>query len=267
MQDRALVGDGHEVALVVGGALAEVLQVAGDVDRADERVRVLEVVDVLHADAGHPDHVEHDRAGVGELDTGGPRREHVARGCHQVGDDVHRLALRGAAHPVVEHRLHLRRRAPVVVDALVLLVARRDDGALLGAGGVLVVAAGVVAPLPCHLQLAGGHGLLEQARVVGGVDHLDALGAGELGVLLHELTDLGVRQPGVVQGCLEICHRATSHRATTRAVACAGARHPRARLSPRDQPSGVVLISSAPSRSAILGESSRCLRSAGDERL
>ena len=32
VQDRALVGDGDEVALVVGGALAEVLQVAGDVD-------------------------------------------------------------------------------------------------------------------------------------------------------------------------------------------------------------------------------------------
>ena len=37
VQDRALVGDRHEVALVAVGALAEVLQVAGDVDRADER--------------------------------------------------------------------------------------------------------------------------------------------------------------------------------------------------------------------------------------
>jgi hypothetical protein len=36
VQDRALVGDGHEVALVVRGALAEVLQVAGDVHGADE---------------------------------------------------------------------------------------------------------------------------------------------------------------------------------------------------------------------------------------
>ena len=47
VQDRALVGDGDEVALVVRGALAEVLQVAGDVDGADEAVRVGEVVDVL----------------------------------------------------------------------------------------------------------------------------------------------------------------------------------------------------------------------------
>ena len=45
MQDRALVGDGHEVALVVGGALAEVLQVAGDVDGAHEHVGVLEVLE------------------------------------------------------------------------------------------------------------------------------------------------------------------------------------------------------------------------------
>ncbi len=80
MQDRALVGDGHEVALVVGRALAEVLEVAGDVDGADEVVLDRQVVDVLEADPRHADHVEHDGAGVGELDTGGPLREHVALG-------------------------------------------------------------------------------------------------------------------------------------------------------------------------------------------
>ena len=62
MQDRALVGDGDEVALVVGRALAEVLQVAGDVHGAHEAVRVGEVVDVLDADPRHPDHVQHDGA-------------------------------------------------------------------------------------------------------------------------------------------------------------------------------------------------------------
>ena len=63
--------------------------------------------------------------------------------------------------------LHLRGRAPVVVDALVGRVARRDDRALLGAGGVLGVAARVVEPLARGQELAGVERLLDQPGVVG----------------------------------------------------------------------------------------------------
>ncbi len=165
VQYRALVGDGHEVALVVGRALAEVLEVAGDVDGLDERV--LEVVDVLDADPRHADHLEDDVAVVGELDT---RRELVQRGSrrrHQVGDDVHCLAGRGAGHQVHQQRLHLRRRPPVVVGALVALVVGGDDGALLGARGVLEVGPRVVETLAGRKQLARVQCLLHQPRVVG----------------------------------------------------------------------------------------------------
>ena len=84
VQDRALVGDGDEVALVVRGALAQVLQVAGDVDAADEAVRVGEVVDVVDADARHADHVQDDGAVVGQLDAGGVGLERRAGRRHQV---------------------------------------------------------------------------------------------------------------------------------------------------------------------------------------
>jgi hypothetical protein len=69
VQDRALVGHGDEPALVLVGALAELLQVAGDVHGAHEAVLVGEVVDVVHAHPGHPDHVQHHRPAVGELDA------------------------------------------------------------------------------------------------------------------------------------------------------------------------------------------------------
>jgi hypothetical protein len=59
---------------------------------------VAEVVDVQHAQAGHPDHVQHHGPGVGELHAGSellPRRV----GRRHVGDDVQRRAGRRAAHP------------------------------------------------------------------------------------------------------------------------------------------------------------------------
>jgi hypothetical protein len=174
---------------------------------ADEAVRVLEVVDELHADAGHAHHVQHDGAGVGQLDAGRPGGEVVAGRRHQVGDDVHGLADRGAAHALLEERLHLRGGAPVVVDAPVLGVAGGDDGALLGAGGVLVVAAGVVAALAGRLDLAGLERLLHQTGVVGRVDDLDPLDARELRVVPDVLADAGIRDPRGIQCCLNLCHR------------------------------------------------------------
>ena len=99
---------------------------------------------MLDADPGHPDHVQHDGAVVGQLDAGGVRLERRAGRRHQVGHHVHRLAGRGAAHQLLQQRLHLRRRPPVVVHALVGRVARWRRCALLGARGVLGVAAGVV---------------------------------------------------------------------------------------------------------------------------
>ena len=72
VEDGALVGDRREAALVVIRALAEILQVSGDVDGADEVVRVLEVAEVVDPDPGHPDHVQADGPVVGEFDAGGP---------------------------------------------------------------------------------------------------------------------------------------------------------------------------------------------------
>ena len=231
--------------------------------------RVLEVVDELHADAGHPDHVEHDGAGVGDLDAGRPGRERVAGGRHQVGDDVHRLARAGAAHQVVELGLHLRRRAPVVVDALVLLVARRDDRALLGAGGVLVVAARVVATLADLLQLAGRDGLLEEAVAASSEALTTSMRSAPVSSA-YSFTNSrtwGFVSPAVVQGCLEICHRAASHRAAAVTAACAGARHPRAPSAAVGPDLGGGPDFVRPTASAILVESSRCASSAGDMRL
>ena len=267
VQDRALVGDGDEVALVAVGALAEVLQVAGDVDRADEVAGVLEVVDELHAHARHPDHVEHDRAGVGDLDAGGPRRERVAGGRHQVGDDVHRLALAGAAHQVVELGLHLRGGAPVVVDALVLLVARRDDRALLRAGGVLVVAAGVVAPLAGLLQLAGRDGLLEETASSEALTTSMRSAPVSSAYSFTNSRTCGLVSPASSRAASRSAIGATSHRAravTSRVRVLGTLGH---RLTGWDQPSGVVLISPGRRRSAILVQSSRAGRPAQDERL
>jgi hypothetical protein len=64
VQDGALVSDGDEVALVVWCSLAEMFQVAGDMYGSDETVRVREVVDVVHPDPGHSDHVQRDGAVV-----------------------------------------------------------------------------------------------------------------------------------------------------------------------------------------------------------
>ncbi len=59
MQDGALVGHGDEVPLVLRGALAEVLQVAGHVHGADEAARVGQIVDEVDTDPGHPVDVQH----------------------------------------------------------------------------------------------------------------------------------------------------------------------------------------------------------------
>ena len=174
MQDEALVGDRDEVALVVGRALAEVLEVAGDVDAAHEARRLGEVLDVRDADPRHADHVQHDRAVVGEFDTCRVGLERRAGRRHQVGHDVHRLAARRAAHALFEQRLHLTRRTPVVVDAGVGRIGGGDDGAVLRPRGVLGVAARVVAALAGRSDLAGGERFLDQPRVVGGADDLDA---------------------------------------------------------------------------------------------
>jgi len=206
VQDRALVGDRDEVALVVGGALAEVLQVAGDVHGAHERGGVLEVVDVGGADAGHPDHVEHDRAVVGELDARGVGLERGAGRRHQVGDDVHRLATRLTAHALQLAGGHLLGVAPVVVDALVLGLARGHDRALLGARGVLEVGARVVQPLAGGQELAGLEGLGHQAGVVGGVDHLDPLGLGHPRPVRDVLTHVRVLETRLVEDLLHIDH-------------------------------------------------------------
>jgi hypothetical protein len=215
VQDRALVGDGHEVALVLGGALAEVLQVTGHVDGTDEVGGVLELVEVGDADTRHPDHVQHDRAVVGELHAGGVRLERRALRGHQVGDDVHRLAGRLAAHPAQLGLGHLLAVAPVVVDALVLRIRRRDDRALLRARGVLEVGPRVVETLAGGLQLTGLQRLRHQAGVVGGVDHLDAGRAGDAGPVGDVLPDVRVGDPRLVEDLLHVAARhcgAVDHR-------------------------------------------------------
>ena len=63
------VGDRHEVALVGGRALPEVLEVAGDVHGAHEVVAHL--VEVVNADARHADHLQDHVAVVGDLHSGG----------------------------------------------------------------------------------------------------------------------------------------------------------------------------------------------------
>jgi hypothetical protein len=210
MQDRPLVRDGDEVALVVRRSLAELLQLAGDVDAAHEAVRVVEVVDVPDADSGHPDHVQDDRAVVGQLDAGRVRLERRPGRRHQVRHHVHRLAGRRAPHPLLEQRGHLGRRPPVVVDAAVGRVARRDDRALLGAGGVLGVAARVVEALPRGEDLAGRERLLDQPVVVGGADDLDPGRARVRGPVPHVRSDSIVRYPCPVEGGVDV-HLARSH--------------------------------------------------------
>ena len=206
VQDRALVGDGHEVALVVGGPLAEVGQVAGDVDGAHELLGVLEALEVGHPDPRHPDHVQHDGPVVGELDPGGVRLERRAGRRHQVGDDVHRLAAGGAAHPLELAGGHLVGVTPVVVDALVLGLAGGDDRALLRARGVLEVAARVVDAVAGREELTVVERLLHQACVVGGVDHLDPVGLGDAGPVGDVLTHVGVGHACLVEGLFHIDH-------------------------------------------------------------
>ena len=90
-----LVGDGHEVALVVGRSLAEVLQVAAHVDGANELVRVIEVLQEFGADARHAGCGLSDGSRVsGDLHPGGPGAR--IPGSAGVGDDVKRLARRSA---------------------------------------------------------------------------------------------------------------------------------------------------------------------------
>ena len=156
MQDRPLVGEGDEVPLVVRCALAEVRQVAGDMNAADKLVWVGQVIDVLDAAPRHAVHVQRDGAVVGELDADGVGLKRRAGRSHQIRDDVHGLADGGTAHVPLEQRTHLARRMPVVVDALVRRAGRGHDGPLLGARGVLDIAAGVVASLARWLDLAGG---------------------------------------------------------------------------------------------------------------
>ena len=222
VQDRALVGHGDEVALVLGGALPEVGQVAGDVHGPDEHLRGLEVVEVGDADAGHPDHVQHDRAVVGQLDAGGVGLQRRAGRRHQVGDDVHRLAARGAAHPLQLAGGHLLGVAPVVVDAPVLGLAGGHDRALLRARGVLEVAARVVETLTRREELPGVEGLRHQAVVVGGVDHLDAVGLGDPGPVGHVLAHVRVLHTCLVEGLLHIAHVSAFRRSARRAALTGG---------------------------------------------
>ena len=199
VQDRPLVGDRHEVALIFRRPLPEVLQIPGDVDGPDEAVRVGEVVDVLHPHPRHADHVQHHRAVVGELDTGGIPLERGSGRGHQVGHHVHRLALGGAPHVLFEQGPHLGRRAPVVVDTLVGRVVGRHEGALFGAGGVLHVAARVVELLARGQDLAGLERLADQSGVVGCRHHLDPRRAGVLGPEAHVLPNRNVLQLSLVE--------------------------------------------------------------------
>ncbi len=204
VQDRALVGHRHEVALVVGRALAEVLEVTRDVHGLDEGVA--EVVEVLDADPRHPDHLEHHTDVVGELDTGGKPLQRGALRRHQVGDDVHRLAGRRTGHQVDQLRLHLRGRLPVVVGAPVGRTAGGDDGALLGARGVLEVGARVVEALAGRQQHALGERHLDQARVVGCGDDLHPSRAGDAGPVLDVLPHVGVGESGFLHCPVQVCH-------------------------------------------------------------
>ena len=209
VKDRTLVGDRREETLVLVGALAEVGQVAGHVHRTDEGAGVLEVVDVVDADARHPDHLLHDRAAVGELDTGGVGLQRRAGGSHQVGNDVHRLALGGAGHALGERRDGLLGGLPVVVDALVLRVGGGDHGALLGARGVLAVGTAVVAATLDREELTGLQGLLKEPLVVDRADYLDALGTGHPCPVGHVLAHMRIRQPRLIEDLLNVNHSDT----------------------------------------------------------
>jgi hypothetical protein len=151
-------------------------------------------------------------AGVGQLDPGGVALQWRARRRHQVRDDVHRLAGRCPAHLLLQQRPHLRRGAPVVVGAGVRSVVRGHDGALLGARGVLGVAAGVVAAAACGEELAGGQGLFDQPGVVRGVDDLDPVGTGQLEPVPHVLPDPAVGQFRLIEDGVNGDHDSPSSR-------------------------------------------------------
>ena len=70
-----------------------------------------------------------------------------------------------------------------------------------------MVAARVVAAFAGRQELAGREGLLDQAGIVGRVDHLDPVGAGELRPVAHVLAHLRVLQPRIVQSLLHVGHR------------------------------------------------------------
>ncbi len=218
MQDRALVGNGHEVALVLRGALTEVGEVTGHVHGAHEVVGLGQVVDQVDADPGHPDHVEADGAVVGDLDTGGVLLQRRAGRSHEIGDDVHRLAGEGALHVALDDRPDLVGVAPVVVDALVLLAGGRDDGALLGACRVLAVAARIVETLTRRLDLARRKGLLDQAGVVGRADDLDPVRLQVLGPVLDVIAHRLVAQSSVVQHLVHVDHRCRPFIGGSRAI-------------------------------------------------
>ena len=60
------------------------------------------------------------------------------------------------------------------------------------------------------MQLPGVQGLLDQSRVVGGADHLDAVRSGEVRIVADVLPDELVGESSGVKRRLNVCHRGCS---------------------------------------------------------
>jgi hypothetical protein len=81
-----------------------------------------------------------------------------------------------------------------------------DDGALLGPGDVLAVAARVVEALACREDLAGRQGLPQEALVVVCADHLNGIRPGDPGPVANELAHLDILQPSAIEDGINIGH-------------------------------------------------------------
>ena len=147
--------------------------------------------------AGHDPHVGDHIGAVGNLDA--VLRDGRAHRAHAEGDDIHRAAPHAARVERPQARLHLFRRLPVVRRSGVFFRARADEGALLHAGHIPLVAAdeqGVWTPFRVQPHAgARGHYGAPHGEVLGfrAIAPMDGVGLGEGGNFLHP--------PGHCGGC------------------------------------------------------------------
>ena len=106
---------------------------------AGEVVRTAQVLEGHLAHAGHDPHIERDIDAVGHLDA--DLAEARARGSHEKGDDVHRPPLHGAGVNFGESIVRFRRSHPVIVRPGSVFFLGANEGEVLCARDVIVVAA------------------------------------------------------------------------------------------------------------------------------